>query len=56
MSLGNNLFHARKKNGMSQETVAEKLGISRQKWIFHFMQKSWNLCFVIWKRSTDTMN
>lgn len=30
MSLGNNLFHARKKNGMSQETVAEKLGISRQ--------------------------
>ena len=30
MSLGNNLFQARKKVGLSQETVAEKLGISRQ--------------------------
>lgn len=30
MSLGNSLFHARKKKGMSQEEVAEKLGISRQ--------------------------
>lgn len=30
MTLGNNLFHARKKSGMSQESVAEKLGISRQ--------------------------
>lgn len=30
MSLGNHLFHARKKTGMSQEYVAEKLGISRQ--------------------------
>lgn len=30
MSLGNNLFHARKKKGLSQETVAEKLGVSRQ--------------------------
>lgn len=30
MSLGNNLFQARKKAGLSQETVAEKLGISRQ--------------------------
>ena len=30
MSLGNHLFHARKKKGMSQEEVAEKLGISRQ--------------------------
>lgn len=30
MSLGNHLFHARKKNGLSQEEVAEKLGISRQ--------------------------
>ncbi len=30
MSLGNSLFNARKKNGMSQEEVAEKLGVSRQ--------------------------
>lgn len=30
MNLWNNLFHARKKAGLSQETVAEKLGVSRQ--------------------------
>ena len=30
MSFGNNLFQARKKVGLSQETVAEKLGVSRQ--------------------------
>lgn len=30
MNLGNNLFQARKKIGLSQETVAEKLGVSRQ--------------------------
>lgn len=30
MRLGNNLFHARKKSGLSQEDVAEKLGVSRQ--------------------------
>ncbi|MDO4281564.1 MAG: helix-turn-helix domain-containing protein [Peptococcaceae bacterium] len=30
MSLGNNLFNARKKSGLSQEAVAEKLGVSRQ--------------------------
>lgn len=30
MSLGNNLYRARKKSGMSQEEVAEKLGVSRQ--------------------------
>lgn len=30
MSLGNNLFEARKKAGLSQEVVAEKLGVSRQ--------------------------
>ena len=30
MSLGNNLFNARKKRGLSQEVVAEKLGVSRQ--------------------------
>ncbi len=30
MSLGNHLYHARKKRGLSQEEVAEKLGISRQ--------------------------
>lgn len=30
MNLGNNLFHARKKAGLSRETVAEKLGVSRQ--------------------------
>lgn len=30
MSLGNNLFNARKKKGMSQEEVAERLGVSRQ--------------------------
>ena len=30
MNLGNNLFHARKQCGLSQEDVAEKLGVSRQ--------------------------
>lgn len=30
MSLGNSLFQARKKRGLSQEAVAEKLGVSRQ--------------------------
>lgn len=30
MSLGNSLFHARKKYGLSQEEVAERLGVSRQ--------------------------
>ncbi|HJB00981.1 MAG TPA: helix-turn-helix domain-containing protein [Candidatus Mediterraneibacter merdavium] len=30
MNLGNHLFHARKKSGLSQEEVAEKLGVSRQ--------------------------
>ena len=30
MNLGNNLFQARKKAGLSQEVVAEKLGVSRQ--------------------------
>lgn len=30
MSLGSSLYHARKKNGLSQENVAEKLGVSRQ--------------------------
>ena len=30
MSLGNSLFTARKKSGLSQEEVAEKLGVSRQ--------------------------
>lgn len=30
MSLGNSLYNARKKNGLSQEDVAEKLGVSRQ--------------------------
>ena len=30
MDLGNSLFQARKKRGLSQEAVAEKLGVSRQ--------------------------
>ena len=30
MNLGENLFQARKKKGVSQEAVAEKLGVSRQ--------------------------
>lgn len=30
MNLGSNLFQARKKCGLSQEEVAEKLGVSRQ--------------------------
>lgn len=30
MSLGNSLFQARKNRGLSQEDVAEKLGVSRQ--------------------------
>ena len=30
MSLGNSIFQARKKCGLSQEAVAEKLGVSRQ--------------------------
>ena len=30
MSLGSSLYHARKKSGLSQENVAEKLGVCRQ--------------------------
>lgn len=30
MSLGSSLYHAREKSGLSQENVAEKLGVSRQ--------------------------
>ena len=30
MDLGNALYRARKKSGLSQEAVAEKLGVSRQ--------------------------
>lgn len=30
MNLGNNLFYARKMSGLSQEVVAEKLGVSQQ--------------------------
>lgn len=30
MNLGNNLYESRKKTGLSQEEVAEKLGVSRQ--------------------------
>ena len=30
MNLGNSLFQARKKCGLSQEAVAEKIGVSRQ--------------------------
>ena len=30
MSLGSSLYHARKKSGLTQEEVAEKLGVSRQ--------------------------
>lgn len=30
MSFGSSLYHARKKSGLSQENVAEKLGVSRQ--------------------------
>lgn len=30
MNLGKNLFQARKKKGLSQEAVAEKLGVNRQ--------------------------
>lgn len=30
MNLGSNLYNARKKSGLSQEEVAEKLGVSRQ--------------------------
>ncbi len=30
MSFGKNLFHARKKSGLSQEEAAERLGVSRQ--------------------------
>ena len=30
MSLGSSFYHAREKSGLSQENVAEKLGVSRQ--------------------------
>lgn len=30
MRLGSSLYQARKKSGLSQENVAEKLGVSRQ--------------------------
>ena len=36
MNLGTNLYNARKKSGLSQEELAEKVGVSRQtisKWV-----------------------
>lgn len=30
MSLGNNIYQARKRKGLSQESFAEKIGVSRQ--------------------------
>lgn len=30
MTLGNSLYHARRKTGLSQEAIAEQLGVSRQ--------------------------
>lgn len=30
MKLGNSLFHERKKSGLTQEELADKLGVSRQ--------------------------
>ena len=43
MSLGSNLSDARKKKSLSQEAVAEKLGVSRQtisKWETELIQLS----------------
>ena len=43
LNLGNSLFQARKKSGLSQEDVAEKLGVSRQtisKWETDIRMKS----------------
>lgn len=43
MNLGNSPFLARKKSGLSQEDVAEKLGVSRQtisKWETDIRMKS----------------
>ena len=60
MNLGNSLFQARKKRGLSQEDVAEKLGVSRQtisKWetdetvpdIYQAMALHWMNCsFLMW--------
>ena len=42
MSLGSSLYDARKKSGMSQQEVAERLGVSRQtisKWELDDLQK-----------------
>ena len=39
MNLGNSLFQARKKSGLSQEEVAEKLGVSRQFQIGKLMKR-----------------
>lgn len=56
MNLGNSLFQARKKRGLSQEDVAEKLGVSRQtisKWETDetvpdiYQAKKWHCCMAL---------
>lgn len=52
MKLGNNLFNARKKSGLSQEEAAEKLGVSRQtisKWELDSFLVLKDILYVIWK-------
>ena len=56
MSLGNSLFNARKKSGLSQEEAAEKLGVSRQtisKWELNDIQVK-EIEEVIAKTSDET--
>ena len=54
MNLGNNLFQARKKAGLSQEDVAEKLGVSRQtisKWETDEIKKISKVISFIFRRA-----
>lgn len=53
MSLGSNLFSARKKSGLSQEETAGKLGVSRQtisKWELNALLVLKDMLAAVWRR------
>jgi len=53
VSLGGNLFNARKESGLSQEETAGKLGVSRQtisKWELDALLVLKDMLAAVWRR------
>ena len=53
VSLGSNLFNARKESGLSQEETAGKLGVSRQtisKWELNALLVLKDMLAAVWRR------